>query len=432
MLVAGVLTTGSRAGVLTLVAVIWFILPSGRLRLIGTLIAAGVGALLLWWRFVHVPDSLAWHRFEIWQALWKLTLQHPLLGVGPGWLEEATGVVRIAHVESIARYRHIIGSAESVPVGLLVRTGFVGVGCALSAVVVWLRGAHARGALGLKWVMSTLAALAVFGLFHDIWDQDIVLWWWAAVAGTAIPKGSADSSPRRYGSRIGSSARSVAALCAAGFIVWGIVQPAHARHLWWSNLSSVELANRTVRAEPWFAEPAQWRSRSLLARKQWTWEDGAAALAWSRRAIRQRGGSHNVWAEYGLVNARIVEQLGAWPDAVEGARKGFHRATALEPHLPWHWLRWAQFERGMGRLAESKKLVERALSEEPNFVRGWLLLARLELDVGRPLSARPAFDRAVEAHRLADWRLLSEYERNLTMMPRWQVEELSRELEKGD
>jgi uncharacterized membrane-anchored protein len=83
----------------------------------------------------------------------------------------------------------------------------------------------------------------------------------------------------------------------------------------------------------------------------------------------------------------------------------------------------------LGRFDEARSLAERAVSEEPRFVRGWLLLARLELDMGRRDAAREALARAVEASERGRWRLLSGYERDLVVTPRWQLEELSRALE---
>ena len=102
--------------------------------------------------------------------------------------------------------------------------------------------------------------------------------------------------------------------------------------------------------------------------------------------------------------------------------------TELEPHLPWHWLRWARLERTLGSLATAKDLAERALAEEPRFARAWLFLARVELDMGNPDAARNALASAVESSERARWRLLSAYERELVVVPGWQLEELFREL----
>jgi hypothetical protein len=428
VLVVGILATGSRGGLIALVVVIGCLLPTARLRVIGVVLVAAAAAGLVWLRFLSDPDSLAWHRIAIWRALWQLVVEHPLLGVGPGWLEDATGVVRIAHAESIARYRHVIGSAESIPLGLAVRTGLVGLSLAVAAVVAWLHGCRARGTFEVRAAVGTAAAMAALGAFHDFLDLDVVLWWWAVLAGVAFPLASASRCIilPRHSPPIG--VRTVVALSVAGMVLWGVVQPAHARRLWWGTPSTAELARRALRAEPWLAEAAVWRAEDLLRLPRWTWREGAEALLWSRWATRVRRGSADVWSDYGLVNARIVAELGTWPDAVEGARDGFRRATELEPHLPWHWLRWAQLERTVGHVDAARRLAERAVTEEPKFVRGWLFLARIELDAGRAEVARHAFARAVEASDRARWRLLSGYERELVELPMWQFRELSRAL----
>jgi tetratricopeptide (TPR) repeat protein len=124
----------------------------------------------------------------------------------------------------------------------------------------------------------------------------------------------------------------------------------------------------------------------------------------------------------------VAGDLGAWPDSLEGARRGFERATALEPHLPWYWLHWARFERAAGDLEAARRLAARAIAEEPNFVRGLLFSARLDLDRGQVGAARRAFDRAEGARWLARGRLLTSYERDLLRAPAWQVEEIRQAL----
>lgn len=431
-LVLAIVATGSRGGLVALVVVIACLLPTARLRVIGVLLVAAAAIGLVSLRFLWNPDSLAWYRVAIWRALLDLIMAHPWLGVGPGWLEEATGVVRIAHVESIARYRHVLGSAESIPLGLTVRTGLVGLSLAVAALVTWLRGCRGRGAFVDRAAVGTIAAMAALGAFHDFLGLDVVLWWWALLAGSVFPLSSRSIPcvrPRRETRITPLEARTIVALSVAGLVLWGIVQPAQARRLWWSAPSSGDLAWSALRAEPWLAEAAQWRVRDLLRRSRWRWDDAAEALPWCRWATHVRRGSAGVWSDRALVNARIVEDLGTWPDAIEGAREAFRRATELEPHLPWYWFRWAQLERNLSRLDSAKELVERAVAEEPRFVRGWLFLARLELDSGRSDAARDALARAVAASERARGRLLSEYERELVALPAWQLDELSRELD---
>jgi hypothetical protein len=427
VLVAGTVATGSRAGLLALVIAIFFAMAPGRGRTIAVVVAAAAAAGLLSWRFLWRPDALAWHRLEIWRALMELTAAHPIVGVGPGWLEEATGTVRIAHAEPVARFRHIIGSAESTALGLIVRTGIVGGCLGLASLASWLRGAWREGAFADRGLRSMIAVVAVFGAFHDMLDQNVVLWWWAVLLGVALPVSDAEGNPQTEAAD-SRAARWVTAVAAAGLVLWGLAQPAFARLLWFARPSSPELAQRVLRAEPWLAEAARWQTLDLLERPEWSWRDAAEALYWSGLATRLRPTSHRLWSEYGVVNFRLVEDLGGWGDAVDRAREAFGRATEIEPHLAWHWLRWAQLERVLGELDRALELAGRAVEEEPNFVRGWLFVARLELDRGRGGAASAALDRALTAHDRARWRTLSDYERDLISLPTWQRDQLRSEI----
>ena len=428
---AGVVGTGSRAGLLALVVVIGLLLPRGRLRTAGVAAVVIAAGLLLAWRFAAAPDALAWHRVEIWRALWALVVEAPLTGVGPGWLEEATGAVRIAHEGGIARWGHVIGSAESTPYGLLVRTGLVGLGFAAAAAVVWWR--RVRGAnRGATPPAAVVAGIVVLALFHDFLDVDAVLWWWAALIGLIWPLSVAQNSGRAAGAGAELLPRIPAALALAFAVLWSIATPALARRLWWNGPSSAALAERAQRVEPWFSEPLEWRVDELLARPQWSWPEAAEAISWSRRAVEVHPGRARAWSALGDVHARVAAELGPWPDALAGAREGFGRATALEPHLPWYWARWAAFERSVGQLEEARRLVDRALEEEPRFVRGWLLRARLALDRGDEPEARASFERARSSALEGRRRSLSDYERDLLLAPAWQVHELAAELAAPD
>ena len=423
----GVILSGSRAGLLALVVVVGLMLPRGRARRWGVVAASTVALGLVLWRFVQSPDSLAWHRLEIWRALWPLVADHPLVGVGPGWLEEATGVVRIAHHGSIARWGHIIGSAESTPYGLLVRTGFVGLGLAVFGGTLWWRRERSEGRAPSKGGLAVAAGIGVLAVFHDYLMVDVVLWWWAVLLGAVCAIDHAPAEGRRR-ELPGGAWRLVAGLAGGFLVLWTIAQPAHARRLWWSAPSTAELAERAVRAEPWFAEPSRWRAGDLLQREPWSWETAAEALGWSRRAAATHPGSSRVWMEVGQAHGRVITDLGPWPDAIDGARDGYRRATELEPHLPWAWLQWAQLERTLGHTEDARRLAERAVAEEPNFVRGRLLLARMNLDAGDRATAIEAFDQGRSAFELRRRGSLTDYERDLLRAPGWQVEEIARAL----
>ena len=429
IMMAGIVCTGSRAGLLAGVVVVGVLLPGGWTRRIGVAAALLAASGFLIWRFTSSPDSLAWHRIEIWRALAELVAHHPLAGVGPGWLEESTGVVRIAHDGGIARYGHVIGSAESTYFGLLVRTGIVGFGLAVAALVVWIRRSPSLKLVGAS--RAIVAGIGVLALFHDVLDVDVVLWWWAALLGAAAPLEPVTLETDRTESGWTVPLKVAAGLAMAFMVSWSVAQPAWARSLWWNHSPTEELAVKALRADPWLSEPGQWVVRNRLAALEWTWETVAEVRDWSRQTVTIHPGSALVWSEDAKVSARVVNDFGQWPDAVEGARGGFGRATTLEPHVPWYWLQWAAFERSVGRVDEAQRLAERAVGEEPNFVRGWLFLARLDLDAGDPDRARAAYQRASTAAELARTKVLTPYERDLLWAPEWQVEEVAAGLAGG-
>ena len=424
LVAAGVVGTGSRAGLLALVVVAGMMLPRGRPRTVGVAAAVVAAGLFLAWRFASAPDPLAWHRVAIWRALWPLVASSPIYGVGPGWLEESTGVVRIAHEGGIARWGHVIGSAESTLYGLLVRTGLVGLGLAAAAGTAWWRRARGAGGGSATAAPAIVAGIAVLALFHDFLDVDVVLWWWAALVGLAWPLATPDTEAGGRG-EVGQPGRILAGLAIAFAVLWSVATPALARRVWWGGPSTAALADRAQRVEPWFAEPVEWRVDELQARRQWTWQEAAEAISWSRRAVELHPGGARTWLQLGDVHARVASELGPWPDALDGAREGFGRAIELEPHLPWYWLRWAAFERSLGQLEEARRLVGGALDEEPRFVRGWLLQSRLALDRGDELEARACFERARSVALEGRRRSLSNYERDLLRAPPWQVHELA-------
>jgi cytochrome c-type biogenesis protein CcmH/NrfG len=428
VLVAGVILTGSRAGLLALLAVVAIILPRGRARYAGLAVGAAAVAAVMVWRFLSQPDILAWFRPAIWGAVLRLWAEHPIAGVGPGGLVDAAGAVRLLHPDHVGQHQFLIAYAESSPLAILVQTGAVGFAAALAAVLAWGRAARARGAFESIPLRAALAVMVVMTLFHDLITSDIVLWWWAVALGLMeapslriTPVG--ESRPERRG------ASAVAALAVAYIILWGMVEPSWARWLWRAGPRDAALAERSLRAEPWYAAPLHWRTRDLVRRESWTWEMAAEAIARSRRAVRVRPSSAVLWGELGIVQTRVVTDFGLWPDSVEGAREAFARATELEPHQPWHWLEWARLERSLGNLEAASSLARRAIEAEPHAVRVWLFIARLELDRGQVEGARLAFREARDSAALRTRRGLNSYEKELVSAPEWQFRELEEALQ---
>jgi hypothetical protein len=423
VLVAGLILTGSRAGLLALLAVAAVILPRGKSRTFALIIGVTGAAAVLGWRFLSQPEVLAWFRPRIWRATLDLWMAHPLTGVGPGGLVDAAGPVRLLHADHVGQRQFLISYAESSPLAVLVQTGLVGFVIATLGVLALLRRNQLRGLLKTPSVVAGLTAMAVIGLFHDLLSIDIVLWWWSLTIGLA--EAYAVRTETGDDGRAGASAaKTVAGLVAAFVVLWGIVQPSWARRMWRSAEPSIVLMERSMRAEPWFDVPLEWRTRQLLGQASWTWEEAGEGIASGRRAVSVHPGAARLWLELAQVYSRTAVELGPWPDAVEGAREAFSRAVALEPHQPWGWLEWARCERSLGHLDAAIQLARRAVEEQPNTVRAWLFISRLELDRGEIGAARDALNRATDSISLRGRVGLSGYERELLGAPSWQFDEL--------
>lgn len=426
VVVLALVLTGSRAGLLALLAVVAVVLPKTKAKIVGLLIGGvGVTAVLLW-RFVNQPDILAWFRPAIWSAVLRLWASHPLCGVGPGGLVDAAGAERLLHADHVGHRQFLIAYAESSPLAVLVQTGLVGFLIICVALFIWWRRAREDRRLS-RTVVAMLAAMAVISAFHDMLTVDVVLWWWALNIGLmevrAVPQPTRESL-----SLSSTSRRAVIGLTFSFVVLWGMVEPAWARWIWRSGETDTVVAARTMRVEPWFDAPLEWRTRELLKKSQWSWRTVAEAVAVSGEAVRIHPGAARLWSIRGMVHARVVADFGPWPDSVEGAREAFARAIALEPHQPWSLLEWARLERNLGHTDDAVDLVRRALDEEPHTVRARLFLARLELDRGEVEAAGEAYQAAVESARLRRRLDLNAYERELLDAPVWQFREIAGEL----
>ncbi len=413
----GLVMTGSRAGLLGLLVVGVVTLPRGKIRVFG-LVTGGISvAAILIWRFASQPDVFAWFRPSIWSAVLRIWGSRPFAGVGPGGLLDAAGVERLLHVDHVGHRQFSIAYAESTPLAVLVQTGLVGLLIAVIAIVLWWARLRRRGAASVPMV-AALVAMAVMGAFHDFLTADIVLWWWAVTIGLIEARAAPGVNP---GSLSAISGRNfVKGLLLSYVVLWGVVEPAWARWLWRSGGAVAELVTPSIRAEPWYDTPLEWRSRDILRRPPWTWREAAEAVAQSARATRIHPGAAKLWSLHGTVQSRLVTDLGPWPESIRASREAFSRAVELEPHQPWAWLEWARLERNIGEIDRAIELVESGLAAEPHTVRARLFLARLELDRGRPDAAHQAYELARRSAELGSRQGLSEYERDLVTAPAWQ------------
>jgi hypothetical protein len=424
---AGIVLTGSRAGLLAAVVAAGVLLPRGRIRFVGIIGGVFVAVGAVTWRLISQPDLLAWHRPSIWWATLKIWATRPLTGVGPGSLIEAAGAERILHPEQVGRYQFVIGLSESTPLAILVQLGVVGFILASLAMGSWWLWARHSGVLGSTAFRAGLAGIATLSLFHDFLTTDPVLWWWAVVMGCFEGISRQDLEPTTAPSPMG--ARLTAALVMIWLTAWGLIGPSLAR--WMSPVAEVSTADveRVLRVEPWYPEPAARRVRGLLAKPDpWSWESAAEALSWARYASNVQPGLARRWADLGRVHIRVLTDLGGTDHDVVAARKALERACQLDSHLPWHWLERARLERILGFHHEAGGFTRRALQEEPNTVRAWLMLGRLELEQGRMAEARAALLEATVRAELVDRPGLTAYEFELLEAPEEQIEFLERAL----
>ncbi len=425
--VAGIVCSGSRAGLLAMIVAVALMLPrGGLLRLVllaGSLLATSVLVV----RFVSQPDALAWHRISIWRAVIRIWLTRPLTGVGPGSLVEAAGQARILHPDEIGRYQFVVGYSESTPLAVLVQLGIVGVVLVGLAVFTWWIAGRADSIVDRPIVVSAFSAAVVLGAFHDFLTIDPVLWWWAVLLGCS-------TSPPGARAEVSSVAgpfdvKWVAALLMVWLTAWGIATPAYARRTMASGSLDSDGVVRALRIEPWLSTAPAARVRSLLATdERWTWESAAEALHWAQTAVDVHPGLSRLWADLGRVHLRVLTDLGGTQYDGSAARQALTRACELDPHLAWNWLERARLEWLTGNLNEAVRLTNHALAQEPDAVRGWLLLSRLQLESGRREAAISALKNAEDRLGLAEQRGLSIYDLDLLHAPAAQLESLRHDL----
>lgn len=421
-LVAATVLSGSRAGVIAAAVAVVTLIPRGRGRVVLSALAAVAAAAAVGWRLRMVPDPLAWYRVSIWGALGRLLLAHPLLGVGPGSLADATGPVRLAQLDRLLIHEHVIGAAESTPLAIAVTLGVIGFALVGAVAWAWWRESRRDGDQpALRWRGGVIAAIVVMAAVHDALAAEPLLWWWAMLLGLAAPLLSTPPNQHRpWGWP--------AALAGFALVIWGMVNPNLARAVWRAAQPSAERAAAVERLEPWLSTPLEWRLGELLSEPRWSWASAAEAGALAERWVTVQPGVWSAWQRAGEVAARTAVELGAAPATIDRARAAFDRAAELEPRLPWPWLARARFERLIAGGAAAQPFIARALEAEPHCAPAWALGAQVALADGRLGEARDALDE-VEAARVA-WQKVahSRYAHDVLTVPQWQLERLQREL----
>jgi len=413
VLFLAIILSGSRAGMLGIIALLLLLLPHGKLRRI---VFFGLSPLIFLgfaWRLLFHYEYLAWFRGKIWLAVLSFIGDHPFFGSGAGALGDVMGPYRIPHPAEPAIWGHIIGAAENLPLGIAAHLGIPGlVLLSVAATIFFLKNRHLS-----RPRIAILVAFAAFGLFHDFMEEPAILWWWAAVAGL-LDEGS---QLEERGAQ-GFPFRALATAALAGFF---ILPGMWAHIVWRYNSPASEKIRASLNAEADFAPALDQGVVMVISREKLDWDSALKAMWWSRRECRNRPGIASVWDRSASLQFKMASNLGAFPELINGARRDFRRAQVLEPHLPWYPYHRALLERSAGRLDAAEGALEEALENEAHFTRGLLLRARIRLDLGDFPGARRDLNAAEESRTLLrSGRAFLSYHQNVLEAPEWQFHQL--------
>jgi len=413
VLFLAVILSGSRAGILGIIALLLLLLPPGKLRRV---IFFGMSPLVflgLAWRLLFHYEHLAWFRGRIWLAVLSFIRDHPFFGSGAGALGDVMGPYRIPHPAEPAIWGHIIGAAENLPLGIAAHLGIPGLILLSVASAIFLL----RNRPLSRPRIAILVAFAAFGFFHDFMEEPAILWWWAAIAGL-LDEGS--QLEERGGRKFFLRAAATAAL--AGFF---ILPGLWAHIVWRSKSPASEKIRVTLNADADFAPALDRGVGTVMSMEKLDWDSALKALQWSRRACRSRKGIASVWDRSASLQFKMASNLGAFPELINGARRDFRQAQILEPHLPWYPYHRALLERSAGRLDAAEGALEEALENEKHFTRALLLRARIRLDLGDSRGARRDLSAAEESRALLrSGRAFLFYHQNVLEAPDWQFHQL--------
>jgi O-antigen ligase len=198
---AGLLFNQTRAAMLGLAvgfaSVCWL---KPRLRRWIVPVAAALGALGLLWEFMptggrsfsDLLHASQQGRLEMWSAAWRMFLDHPLTGVGPGNYNELFARYAGRVVENQATW----GSAHDLYLHQLAERGLVGGAALLSLLGVMTREAWRRAKASAAardlWAWGAMIAFLFMNLTEVAFQNELVttlllfIWCWSA-AGAQDP-----------------------------------------------------------------------------------------------------------------------------------------------------------------------------------------------------------------------------------------------------
>lgn len=389
----GVVLTGSRGGVLGLLAgTVTFVVPGSLRRarvLVPLLVLAGVclGTVLLV-RAAEGSDPYRYDRLYIWRAAARVWLEHPATGLGPGQLRDGTGrylFPRPVGSGSPVRYTRRWRSAHSVYLQVLAEEGLLGallLGATVLSFLLELARAGPRPA-GLPAVarFGPIAALLVQGAVDDLARSPALVWLPLLLYAAAV----VPARPRPRPATGGTMPR--LALPAAGFAL---------AYALWGGALAPYLADRAVRG----SAPDRWeRACRLNPLNPGYWlgkgrneapEHGplgpdqyAGALRDLDQAASLAPARADVQLALGRLHLRGHLQLFHDRGSALRARRHYERAAALEPADPFVRLEAARAWRALGDPEGALRLTNEAIRVEPLFLGALLERARLLVALGR-------------------------------------------------
>ncbi len=380
VVLAGIVASGSRAGMLAVVAVavVWALRwggPSVRRTAAGVAIIGLIGLSI---RVATDPDPLRWERLRIWQVAARTALAEAPWGAGPGGFADAALPHNFPREGELARWYREPSLAESDLLQLGAVLGIPGVVLGATLALLLLARATPAG-------LGVLAALAVTSAVNTQLPVPAV----AVAAALAVAGTQRRTRPVRLWRGTGSQALAGGVALA---VVTGLA-------LSWPRPGLLPDAP-TLAAE----------ARHLAAR------DPRAALVQAGEAVRRRprwGEGRRLLAS--LYLAQGVERREA--ALVEQAAEEYAAARAANPTDAFAAYGEAECARLLGQPRRARRVAQEAVRLEPHFARAWVLLAALELEEGRVEGACAAWQRAAQGRRAAEAvAMISPYEVELV---RW-------------
>jgi len=382
VLAAGVVASGSRGGLLGLLALglAWGLVASGPRVRRAAVVAVLVALVGLAVRLAGDRDPLRFERVRIWRAAASAALAELPLGCGPGGFVDAVLPHNFPRAGEVARYHRIPRLAESDPLQLAVSLGLPGVVAALGLVVAVARRLRGARALGVAAVLAVTSAVNTQLVVP-------VVAWLATLALAAV-------LPRPRGTRL----RVAPALAAALTVALGV--PAALALRWPAGGLGEDPAPLVARAEA-----------LLVAARDDAARADAEASAWRATRLAPRGGKG--WRTLGTIRLERARRSGDG-ELARDAVAAFVEARRVNPLDAWAAFGEGQARRTLGEAPAARAALEAAVRLEPNFVPAWLELALLGIEQGDLGRARDALDHAAAARRgRTPAAFVSDYERAL-------------------